>query len=289
VRMVGVISDISERKRLEEALEEHRRELTRSNAELSLLNKEMESFSYSVSHDLRAPLRHIDGFARIMLEEHSAQLSQDAGRYLDQIIGAANRMGVLIDDLLNLSRIGRREMVLRLTNLDALVKQALADLPPGTENRRIEWKIQPLGEATCDAGLVKLIFSNLLSNAVKFTRTREVPVIEVGKLRSDGVTSYFVRDNGVGFDPRYADKLFGVFQRLHNQRDFEGTGVGLATVRRIVQRHGGEIWADSQLDRGANFAFTLAPHAQSSAPREASNETEVAAADGHQARGDSSC
>ena len=252
-------------------------------ADLDALNKEMEMFSYSVSHDLRAPLRHIDGFARILVEEHSSQLSPDAARYLTRVIDAANHMGDLIDDLLALGRVGRREMNIRTANLDNVVRQAMGDLPPGTESKPIEWKISSLGEAACDSGLLKLVFSNLLGNAVKFTRTRETPVIEVGARSKNGTCVYFIRDNGVGFDPKYADKLFGVFQRLHNQQDFEGTGVGLATVRRIIQRHGGEVWAESQLGNGATFFFTLAPCRADAAPN-----MEVSVTDERKANRDSS-
>jgi PAS domain S-box-containing protein len=237
-------------------------------AELNTLNQELESFSYSVSHDLRAPLRHLDGFARILQDEYASHLPPDAIRYLNRITEAANRMGSLIDDLLALGRIGRKEITFRCASLDEIVNLAMADLPPGTESRSIEWKIGSLGEAECDAGLLKLVFSNLLSNAVKFTRSRQTAVIEIGKRQINGTSAFFVRDNGVGFEPKYADKLFGVFQRLHSQQEFEGTGIGLATVRRIVQRHGGEAWAESERDCGATFLFTLAADANRAAAHE---------------------
>jgi PAS domain S-box-containing protein len=259
VRMRGVVMDITDRKCAEASLERHRLELARSNAELVAANKELESFSYSVSHDLRAPLRHIDGFAQILKEEHSAELSQDGYRYLDRILTAANHMGHLVDDLLNLARIGRKEFTRQRTKLDQVVRHAMTDLPAEAAQREIEWHIEPLPEMYCDPGLLRLVFSNLLSNAVKFTRTRQPAVIEVGTRECDGITTLFVRDNGVGFDLKYADKLFGVFQRLHRQEDFEGTGVGLATAQRIIHRHGGEIRAESQPDRGATFFFTLGP------------------------------
>jgi len=265
----SAIRDISKRREATEKIRNLNSSLQHKIDELNAVTSEMESFSYSVSHDLRAPLRHIDGFARILKEEHAAELSPEADRYLTRVIDAANRMGTLIDDLLSLGRVGRREMTLGRVSLDDLVRQSMADLPPGTENRVIEWRIEPLGEAPCDSGLLKLVFSNLLSNAVKFTRTRQAAVIEVGICKIKGTPAYFVRDNGVGFDSKYADKLFGVFQRLHSQQDFEGTGVGLATVRRIIQRHGGKIWAESELDRGATFLFTLAATPGPSAPQEA--------------------
>jgi PAS domain S-box-containing protein len=256
VRMMGVVSDTTARKQAEEQVERHRQELARSNADLAAANQELEAFSYSVSHDLRAPLRHIDGFARILKEEHASELSEEAQRYLDRVLHGANHMGHLVDDLLNLAKIGRRDLARQRTKLDLLVREALADLP-GTENRSVEWRVEPLPEVDCDPGLLKLVFNNLLGNALKFTRGRQPAVIEIGTLDTSGVTTIFVRDNGVGFDPKYADKLFGVFQRLHRQEDFEGTGVGLATVQRIVRKHGGEVWAESEVDRGATFFFSL--------------------------------
>jgi PAS domain S-box-containing protein len=271
-RMMGVVADTTERKQAEQELESHRQQLSRSNTELGILNRELESFSYSVSHDLRAPLRHIDGFTRILKEEHAAGLSQEGHRYLDRVLQAANHMGHLIDDLLNLARIGRKELVRRKVKLDELVRQVMADLPPELETREIEWRFELLPEVDCDPGLLKLVFFNLLSNAVKFTRTRKPARIEVGAREIDGRTTVFIRDNGVGFDAKYADKLFGVFQRLHSQDEFEGTGVGLATVQRIVRRHGGEIWAESEPERGATFFFTLGSQLEQSAPNGAKEE-----------------
>ncbi|MGA9144787.1 MAG: PAS domain S-box protein [Candidatus Acidiferrales bacterium] len=255
-RLMGVVADITERKQAELELELHRRDLARSNADLAALNRELEAFSYSVSHDLRAPLRHIDGFARILKEEHAAELSSEAHRYLDRILHSATLMGQLVDDLLNLARIGRKELVRQRTRLDDLVREVLAHLPE-TANRSIEWRVEPLPEVDCDPGLLKLVFNNLLANALKFTRDCQPAVIEIGTHDVAGVVTIFVRDNGVGFDPKYADKLFGVFQRLHRQEDFEGTGVGLATVQRIIHRHGGEVWADSEVEHGATFFFSL--------------------------------
>jgi PAS domain S-box-containing protein len=253
----SAIRDVTERRRVEGEVRKLNLALNERVSELAALNKELESFSYSVSHDLRAPIRHIDGFARILKEEHSTELSQEALRYLDRVLHAAHHMGHLIDDLLNLARIGRREMITERVNLGELVRQVMSDLSGETGMRKIEWRLGSLGEAECDSGLLKLAFVNLLSNAAKFTRTRPAAVIEVGMCENRGATAYFVRDNGVGFDQKYADKLFGVFQRLHRQEDFEGTGIGLATVQRIVHRHKGEIWAESQPDQGATFFFTL--------------------------------
>jgi light-regulated signal transduction histidine kinase (bacteriophytochrome) len=231
--------------------------LAQANAKLLFVNTELETFSYSVSHDLRAPLRHIDGFARILKEEHAAELSAGGLQHLDRILAAVTHMGHLVDDLLDLARIGRKELVRKAVKLDHVLREAMADLPPKANDRKIDWQIEPLPAVECDSGLVKIVFTNLLSNAVKFTRSRQQASIQIGAVTKNGILTFFVRDNGVGFDPKYADKLFGVFQRLHNRQEFEGTGVGLATVQRIVHRHGGTIWAESQPDHGTTFFFTL--------------------------------
>jgi PAS domain S-box-containing protein len=245
-------------------LEQRVRERT---AELEASNKELEAFTYSVSHDLRAPLRHIDGFSKILLEDFSAQLSLDGRRHLERVRQATVHMGHLVDDLLNLSRIARHELTPQITGLNQVVESVLVDLREETAGREIEWKIGELPFVECDAGLMKLVFANLLSNATKYTRPRARAVIEVGQTAQEGQTVLFVRDNGVGFHMKYADKLFGVFQRLHRQEDFEGTGIGLASVQRIIHKHGGRVWAEAELDKGATFYFTIgAPQAPASAP-----------------------
>jgi PAS domain S-box-containing protein len=264
IGFLKIAKDITAKRDAEDQIQKLNSELTQRVEELGTVNRELESFSYSVSHDLRAPLRHVDGFARILKEEYSPTLPEDAIRYLDRILEAATHMGQLIDDLLNLARIGRREMKREGVRIANVVKQAIAELPSEAQERRIEWRIEPLPEMNCDAGLLKLVFTNLLSNAVKFTRKQPIAVIEIGARMTGGVATIFVRDNGVGFDPRYADKLFGVFQRLHRHEDFEGTGVGLATVQRIIHRHGGEIWAESQVNSGTTFSFTLGLLSQAS-------------------------
>jgi PAS domain S-box-containing protein len=226
-------------------------------SELEATNKELEAFTYSVSHDLRAPLRHIDGFSKLLLEEHSAELSDQAQHYLNRVRDGARRMGQLVDDLLNLSRVGRQELRCQIVGLNPLVEEVRRELQPDMEGREIDWKISPLPFVECDPALMKQVFANLLSNAVKFTRPRERAVIEVGTMTRHGQPVVFVRDNGVGFSMKYADKLFGIFQRLHRQEDFEGTGVGLATVQRILRKHGGRVWAEGALDKGATFYFVL--------------------------------
>jgi len=262
---VKIDKGITARRESEEQIRNLNSELTQRVEERGTVNRELESFSYSVSHDLRAPLRHVDGFARILKEEYSPNLTEDAIRYLDRVLEAATHMGQLIDDLLSLARIGRRELKRDRVQIESVVKQAIVELPSEAEERNIEWRIEPLPEMNCDAGLLKLVFINLLSNAVKFTRKQPIAVIEIGARFTNGLATIFVRDNGVGFDPRYADKLFGVFQRLHRQEDFEGTGVGLATVQRIIRRHGGEIIVESQPNSGTTFFFTLGPLSRLSA------------------------
>jgi PAS domain S-box-containing protein len=230
-------------------------------AQLQVANKELEAFTYSVSHDLRAPLRHISGFSKMLSEEYGSNLPPAAQHQLQRILEGTRRMGALVDDLLNLARLGRRDLSVQTSELKLIVNEVLAELEPDCEGRQIEWKIGDLPSVECDPGLIKQVFQNLLLNAVKFTRPRAQAVIEVGQdvgqKDEAGRSAVFVRDNGVGFNIKYADKLFGVFQRLHRQEDFEGTGVGLATVQRIIQKHGGRIWAEAELDKGATFYFTL--------------------------------
>jgi light-regulated signal transduction histidine kinase (bacteriophytochrome) len=235
---------------------EHR--VAERTAELTAANKELESFTYSVAHDLRAPLRHIDAFSKILHEEFAAELPLEAQHYLQNICRSTGKMSLLVDDLLNLARVSRQELRRQSTPLGGLVAEVLDDLKDETAGRRLEWHIQPLPIVECDPGLMKQVFTNLLSNAVKYTRPRPVAVIEVGCRKINGDTVVFVRDNGVGFNMKYADKLFGVFQRFHRADEFEGTGVGLATVDRIVRKHGGHIWAEAAEDHGATFYFTVA-------------------------------
>jgi PAS domain S-box-containing protein len=258
VEVFSTISrDITQRKQAEEALERQRMELARSNAELSTANKELEAFSYSVSHDLRAPLRQMVGFSKILLEESSSQLDSYAQRCLRRIQEAVQHMARLVDDLLNLGHVGRQALHLQPTALKSLVLEALGELKPETEGREMVWQIGDLPVVECDPSLMKLVFANLLSNAIKFTRAQKSAVIEVGQMTVEGQPVIFVRDNGVGFNMRYVEKLFGIFQRLHHRDDFEGTGVGLANVQRIVHKHGGRVWAEAEPYKGATFYFTL--------------------------------
>ncbi|MBA4146728.1 MAG: PAS domain-containing protein [Verrucomicrobia bacterium] len=268
-RITGVALDVTTRKNAEMALresEEKYRKLSAEldervkarTAELELTNNELEAFTYSVSHDLRAPLRHMAAYSQLLLEDHGKKLDSEAVRFLSRIRTSARNMGYLVDDLLNLARIGRQDLKREPTSLNKLVDEALTTLKPETEQRQIEWKIARLPIARCDPGLMKQVFVNILSNAVKYSRPRETAVIEVGQTQIDNETVIFIRDNGVGFNMEYSNKLFGVFERLHRQDEFEGTGVGLATVARIVGKHNGRIWAEAEENKGATFYFTIA-------------------------------
>jgi len=233
-------------------------ELKRRGELLQAANKELEAFSYSVSHDLRAPLRHIDGYASLLAKTASESLNDKAQRYLQTISESAKQMGQLIDDLLVFSRMGRQEMLHTTVDLNQLVKAVIHDLRLGLQESKISWTIGTLPDVSGDPAMLRQVYMNLISNAVKFTATRSQPKIDIGaKPGAPGEVNLFVSDNGVGFDMQYVNKLFGVFQRLHRNEDFEGTGIGLANVRRIVHRHGGRTWAEGALDQGATFYFSL--------------------------------
>ncbi|MBD0315071.1 MAG: hypothetical protein ICV75_00115 [Nitrospiraceae bacterium] len=239
-------------------------ELQRRGELLEAANKELEAFSYSVSHDLRAPLRHIDGYAALLRKAVGESLNDKAARYLQTISDSAKQMGQLIDDLLVFSRMGRQEMLHTTVNLNQLIKSILYDLRLDLQGRQISWTIQALPEVAGDPAMLRQVFMNLLTNAVKFTSIRPTAKIEVGVDRGSAAeVVVFVRDNGVGFDMQYAPKLFGVFQRLHRADEFEGTGIGLANVRRIVHRHGGRTWAEGAPDQGATFYVALPVKEQS--------------------------
>jgi len=235
-----------------------REELERRVAELADVNRELESFSYSVSHDLRAPLRHITGFAMLLQEAESEKLDAEGQRYLKTIMDASTRMGRLIDDLLAFSRVGRTQLTRSSVDLNRLVQDARHEVSADINGRAVNWQLQDLPNVEGDPAMLRLVFVNLLSNALKYSATRPQSDIEVGVVPPhDSETVVFVKDNGVGFDMKYAHKLFGVFQRLHSGDEFEGTGIGLANVRRIVQRHGGRAWAEGEVDRGATFYVSL--------------------------------
>ena len=243
-----------ETRRLNQELEHRVAERT---AELEAANKELEAFSYSVSHDLRAPLRHIEGFVEILLSTKAASLDGEANGFLRTIAESSRQMGRLIDDLLAFSRTARAELRKSRLPLAEMVESLIRDLRKETESRQVEWVIGDLPQIEADPALLRQVLLNLLNNALKYTRTRKLARIEFGTLPSETEHILFVRDNGVGFDMRYVHRLFGVFQRLHRAADFEGTGVGLANVRRIISRHGGRTWAEGQVNGGATFYFTL--------------------------------
>ena len=246
----GIIRDITERKRADETLRRH-------TAQLEAANAELDAFAYSVSHDLRAPLRSIDGFSQAVLEDYADRLDPQGVDYLRRVRAATQRMAALIDDLLNLARVSRSPMTIGAVDVSALAADLAAELANADAARRVELVIAPGLVARADAGLMRVVLQNLLGNAWKFTSRRPDARIEVGSVSVDGERAYYVRDNGAGFDMAYAANLFGAFQRLHGTAEFPGTGVGLATVQRIIHRHGGRVWAEAAIDRGATFYFTL--------------------------------
>jgi signal transduction histidine kinase len=244
-----------------EQLQEARGNLEQKVAErtqqLETTNKELESFSYSVSHDLRAPLRAIDGFSRILAEDYAAKIDAEGQHLLSTIIASTRQMGTLIDDLLAFSRLGRQEVKKQPVDMKKLAQEVFDELKAVNPDRSIKFVLGDLPQVPADAGLVRQIWVNLFSNALKFTRHKQPAIIEAGAKVGPHEVIYYVRDNGAGFDMSFVDKLFGVFQRLHDQKDFEGTGVGLAIIKRIVTRHGGRVWAEGKVGEGATLSFTL--------------------------------
>ncbi len=255
--LLGISEDITERKRAEQELRAMASALAVRGEELEAANKELEAFSYSVSHDLRAPLRAIDGFSRMLLEDHGPKLEAEAHRLLSIVRKNTQAMGNLIDDLLVFSRLGRQPLRAQRVDMDALVRSVAEELRSSEPERKVAIEIETLPDVSCDVTLIRQVWVNLLGNAIKYTRPRDAARIEVTGASRDGEVVYGVKDNGVGFDMRYAHKLFGVFQRLHPADEFEGTGVGLALAQRIVHRHGGRVWAEGEVGRGSSFFFAL--------------------------------
>jgi PAS domain S-box-containing protein len=251
------VDDITERKLAEIEVKGYQDHLEEQTAKLEASNKELESFSYSVSHDLRAPLRHVSGYVELLNKRFQSELSEKGRHYLDSIADSVHVMGMLIDDLLQFSRSGRTEMRQSDLDMNEIVKEVIESLHKDNPDREIEWVKVKLPSVCGDEAMLRLVWINLLSNAVKFTRTRKKARIEIGVRREKKELVFFVRDNGVGFDMQYAQKLFGVFQRLHPTEEFEGTGIGLANAQRIVLRHGGRIWAEAEPDKGAVFYFSI--------------------------------
>jgi light-regulated signal transduction histidine kinase (bacteriophytochrome) len=261
VGLIGVITDITERKLAEHKIRELNASLEQRVVErtrqLEESNKELASFSYSVSHDLRAPLRGIDGFSRAIEEEYGSGLDDTGRGYLDRICSATHRMGDLIDDLRNLSMITRAEMKSETVDLSRMVRTIATELEQREPGRNVKWEIAEGLTAEGDAALLRLALDNLIGNAWKFTGKRDEALIEFGGSHQDGTDIFYIRDNGAGFDMAYGEKLFGEFQRLHTPEEFEGSGIGLATVQRVFSRHDGRIWAEGEIGRGATFYFTL--------------------------------
>jgi PAS domain S-box-containing protein len=253
----SAIRDISERKRAQHEIEVLHTGLATRNVELATSNQELEAFTSSVAHDLRAPLRHIQAFSTTLIEDMGLQKEPAIHDLARQISDTTRNMAGMVDDLLSLARLGRQELSLQVTNLNSLVHEAIKDLAPESKGREIDWRLGELPFVDCDPALIRQVLFNLLSNAVKYTAPRKPAVIEVGIRLENNQQIVFVKDNGVGFNMKYADKLFGVFQRLHRREDFEGVGVGLATAQRIIHKHGGRIWAAAEIDKGATFSFTL--------------------------------
>jgi light-regulated signal transduction histidine kinase (bacteriophytochrome) len=242
---------------LSDGLKTSNKSLEATTGQLTAANKELEAFAYSVSHDLRAPLRNIDGFSQILLEDYSDILDKQGRHYLQRVRAGTQNMGQLIDDILSLSRSGRHHMDKKTINMESIVREVYTSLKNELKDRKVDLVVHKCPPALADSHLVKIVFTNLLTNALKFTRIRENAKIETGSMTEDGHTVFFIKDNGAGFDMKYADKLFIAFQRLHRAEEYEGSGIGLAIVQRIIHRHGGRIWAESKIDVGTTFYFTF--------------------------------
>ena len=253
----GIFRDITEHKNAEEELKRLNEELKHHVAQLEAANKDLESFSYSVSHDLKAPLRAIGGFSNILLEKHADKLDDEGKRLFNNIKKNTQKMGQLIDDILSFARVGRKDIVLSEINMEDLANKAFDDLKPLSIGRNVQFEIKQLPPARGDKTMLYQVFTNLISNAIKFTRSKETAIIEIGGWTEGNENIYYVKDNGVGFDMQYVKKIFGVFQRLHKDEEYEGTGIGLALVNRIIDKHGGRVWAEGKINEGTALYFSI--------------------------------
>jgi two-component system sensor kinase len=254
---VVIVAFLSERIEKVRSLNRLNEELEKERKKLEAANKELEAFAYSVSHDLRVPLRAIDGFSRILVEDYQDDLDDEGKRLIGIIRENTKKMGQLIDDILHLSRAGRQEMNITQIDMASLFKNTFDELKRTHEDRNIELELETIPPAYGDRTLLQQVISNLIANSIKFTTPRDPAIIEVGSKKGDKENIYYVKDNGVGFDMKYSSKLFGLFQRLHGQNEFEGTGVGLSIVQRIIRRHGGDVWGEGKVDQGATIYFSL--------------------------------
>ena len=255
--IVIVLAFLGERIEKVRILNELNENLKKESEKLEDANKELEAFAYSVSHDLRVPLRAIDGFSRIIMEDYESQLDDEGKRLLGIIRGNTKKMGQLIDDILLLSRASRQEMRISQVDMESLVMNIFEELKPSIGDRDVQLEIKSIPPANGDRTLLNQVFSNLITNSIKFTRIKEKAIIEVGAEKGKDENIYYVKDNGAGFNMKYVNKLFGLFQRLHGSDEFEGTGVGLSIVQRIVRRHGGRVWGEGEINEGATIYFTL--------------------------------
>jgi two-component system sensor histidine kinase/response regulator len=259
--LINKVNFFIEKYQQEMALIQLNKDLKEKNADLEMINKELDAFTYSASHDLRTPLRAINSYSRILEDDYKEQLDENGKRMLASIVRNVAKMSKLIDSLLDLSRLGKKEVKKKEVDMNALVKEVLDELLQNYQGKNIDFKINDLPIAYGDMELLKIVLVNLLSNAIKYSGKKDQPVVEIGAATEQDRHIYYVKDNGAGFDMAYQNQLFGVFQRLHSSSEFEGTGVGLAIVQLIIVRHGGEVWAESEVDKGATFYFSLKAHA----------------------------
>ena len=257
IGVLGIARDITERKKAEKVIVELNRDLAARNAELVAANRELEDFSYSVAHDLRAPIRHMSSYVELLNKNLGSQAGEEAKHYITVIAGASKKMSSLIDDLLTFFRMGHTEMIKTTVNITGIVIDAIKEMAPDIKERDVEWKIGVLPDVHGDTNMLGLAIVNLISNAIKYTAPRSKAEIEIGCTEDTDKFTFFVKDNGIGFDMKYVDKIFGVFQRLHTSDEYEGTGIGLANVQRIISRHGGRTWAEGVVGQGAVFYFTI--------------------------------